>query len=162
MKKLHKHWRKKPALANLKRIADLDLAWLAGLLEGEGYFCVLHNNHSDTLNIGCGMTDRDVIKHLLDVVGAGKVSSEKGQGKGYKRVYRWTLTNSNAFALMELLSRLPVYRIRSIYTGIVETPYVLRTWCKERGISRDVLDATMRGRRGRKQREHVNGYVREQ
>jgi hypothetical protein len=174
----------KPKPASLKRIAPLDLAWIAGLLEGEGYFCVLSASRgcgkNETLLVGCGMTDMDVIYKLQRVVGAGHVSIQVGLGK---TIYRWKLSNSDACALMTLLlpmmgrrrsvkirelmawyerklAILPTYRIRNIRTGKVETPYELKAWCKSHGIPRFALDDTMRGGRGR--REHAYGYVREQ
>jgi len=45
-------------------ISDTDLAWLAGLLEGEGCFC-----YQCSPGIKLGMTDKDVVSKVANLLG---------------------------------------------------------------------------------------------
>lgn len=58
-------------------MTDLELGWLAGLLEGEGSFSCHygqgHHNHVISLN----MTDQDVVGRLLTITGMGTVRPRK-------------------------------------------------------------------------------------
>lgn len=47
-------------------ISDIEIAWLAGLMEGEGYFgCVNYNNLEE---LGVNMTDEDVIYKVAQLI----------------------------------------------------------------------------------------------
>jgi len=167
---------KKPQPSTLEQPAPIDLAWLVGLLEGEGYFCILRGR-SETLLIGCGMTDRDVIERLQRVSKTGHVSVEK---TATKSVYRWKCSNADAYALMKMLrphmgqrrskmitmlikkyerklQQLPRYVVRHLPTECVEEPYELKAWCRERGVPLNALNETLY-----RERQPIDGYVREQ
>lgn len=49
-----------------------NIAWCAGVLEGEGSFLL---NNKNNLVISCQMTDLDVLERLQDYLGAGKIYS---------------------------------------------------------------------------------------
>lgn len=76
---------------------DIELGWVAGILEGEGYFCVykVRPDPDDTyyqISIRCNMTDEDVIRRLLSVVGAGRVRGPyENKGKGTKPMFAYEL-----------------------------------------------------------------------
>lgn len=56
---------------------DTDIAWVAGLLEGEGCFSIYERkNRPNTTDcaIHCEMTDEDVIRKLHNIVGVGNIS----------------------------------------------------------------------------------------
>lgn len=167
--------------SSLSHLTPIDLAWIAGLLEGEGYFCINRDGRGltrgATLQAGCGMTDRDVIHRLHRLIGVGHISIEKTTNKP---VYRWRCNNTSAYALMILLQpsmgqrrqktirhlikwyatklqALPKYKIRHLPSGRIEEPYVLKDWCQDRGIPFHALKGTLcRGR------QPIDGYVREQ
>lgn len=50
-----------------------NLAWLAGLFEGEACFSVRQNRGCLQLHIALNMTDEDVVRRAHEIVGAGKV-----------------------------------------------------------------------------------------
>lgn len=55
-----------------------DVAWLAGLLEGEGYFSAsTHAGRRPRLRISLKMCDRDVVIRAADVMGTGNKISPR-------------------------------------------------------------------------------------
>lgn len=63
-------------------ISENDLYWLAGLLEGEGYFGCNKNSQCNYhyAKITVAMKDRDVIERVQKVIGSGSISVDR-----YKR-----------------------------------------------------------------------------
>lgn len=83
-----------------------NLAWLAGLLEGEGSF-MLAKGRLPALRVG--MTDEDVIRHAHSIAGVGQVSGpfhkRRADGGGfYKDIWVWYCGNQyHSYALMVAL-----------------------------------------------------------
>lgn len=71
-----------------------DIAWLAGIIEGEGWFCM--QNNSPTL--GLNMSDFDVVHRAADIMGAKTRTDNPGRRAGYKRQLRITVCGSQAAA----------------------------------------------------------------
>ncbi len=80
-----------------------DLAWLAGLLEGEGCF----REHPTTAGrypcIQLKMTDRDVVERAAALMGGNAIVPVQPKRPGSKEAYRTTVVGSRAVALMEEL-----------------------------------------------------------
>jgi hypothetical protein len=65
-----------------------DLAWAAGLFEGEG--CIsFAKGRSRKIAAMLNMTDRDVVEHFQSVVGCGEIYAYKPQQEGWKPQWRW-------------------------------------------------------------------------
>lgn len=68
---------------------DPMLAWLAGLLEGEGYFC------KDPLIIALNMTDEDVVRKACHVAGCGSIIGPLPTRKAHhKPIWRWKVSRA--------------------------------------------------------------------
>lgn len=71
-----------------------DLAWAAGLFEGEGSF-YLHTSGKDGKNVYCkaslGMTDQDVVERFASIVGFGAIYTN--QLKSGKTNYKWAVAS---------------------------------------------------------------------
>jgi hypothetical protein len=79
-----------------------NLAWLAGLLEGDGCFTV--GSSQGLLRLECAMSDLDVLQKAQDIAGTGNISGPYNYGIGSKAMYRWHVTTTkNAYALMVAL-----------------------------------------------------------
>lgn len=68
-----------------------DLAWLAGLLEGEGYFYLEGDRYA---RIRLKMTDRDVVWRAYAVSGVGTFYEShppRDRATGRKRTFVWTV-----------------------------------------------------------------------
>jgi hypothetical protein len=54
-------------------MSDLDIAWLAGILEGEGCFSTPSSKRGMVITVS--MTDKDIIERLTEITGIGTISS---------------------------------------------------------------------------------------
>jgi len=96
-------------------IAEVDFAWLAGLLEGEGCFSLQSYRKHPAEKIGgyqvpsieLKMTDRDVVQRAGKLLGGkqGRVRSQlrKEHGKDRKPIFIWRVNGHRAVYLMSLL-----------------------------------------------------------
>jgi hypothetical protein len=95
--------------AGLGMRAGHDLAWLAGLLEGEGYFGLIKNHVAGKIyryaRIGVTMTDEDVIARAAQVLGA-RYWPVKPSGLGRKMQHRCEVRGQRAVAWMRTLQPL--------------------------------------------------------
>lgn len=90
----------------------MDLAWLAGLFEGEGYIG-LRRSYQPVLQLD--MTDQDVIDRVLVVAGVGYLRPPKMLPSG-KTCYRWSVTSSKDAAAL-LMTLYPLLGVRRQAAG---------------------------------------------
>lgn len=64
-----------------------DLAWAAGLFEGEG--CISHNKIAPRASIS--MSDEDVVRRFHRLIGMGSVAATPRKKEGYKDLWTWTV-----------------------------------------------------------------------
>lgn len=85
-------------------MSEADIAWLAGLLEGEGSFFMAGDDVYQYPTIVVSMTDLDVIERVARLFGVSvypqKLDKRYPNGK---RAYRTQTTGHKAARLMELL-----------------------------------------------------------
>ena len=75
------------------------LAWLAGLIEGEGSFSITADCRY--IRIKVKMTDEDVVRQAQLVAAMGTVGGPYDSGPRRKDQWQWVVTDSNeAYALM--------------------------------------------------------------
>lgn len=91
---------------------DADLAWLAGLLEGEGcfYLAIRHNKDGTPrplVSVLVTMTDEDVVCRVHEVVKTGAVYRREPKRVGWKTSWTWCDSNvDNVVPLIRLLKPL--------------------------------------------------------
>jgi hypothetical protein len=115
------------------------MAWLAGLLEGEGCFLVAYSkcgpHRYPHARIDLATTDEDVIRHAAYVMGTS-VRAQPVRGR-YKQVWRTQAYSHKAQALMQLLFPMMGARrkakIREILTELKCTK--ARKWGKRHATS---------------------------
>lgn len=67
-----------------------NLAWAAGLFEGEGSFSYQRRGQYMTIQVELGMTDEDRVRRFHAVVGIGNVTGPHNNTKPHhKPIYRW-------------------------------------------------------------------------
>ena len=76
---------------------DTDIAWLAGIIEGEG--CIIFNR---TPSIIVSMTDRDIIERVAKLFGR-HCYANKPHGKGLKDVFTARIHATDAMGIMEAI-----------------------------------------------------------
>lgn len=92
-----------------------DIYWVAGLLEGEGYF----GRNGSTIIVRCAMTDLDTIERLAAIIGVGQVF-EHGATKGHKPIWDWGIYSKNAAQWMMTLWPLMGTRRRQRISELLE------------------------------------------
>jgi hypothetical protein len=81
-----------------------EIAWLAGLLEGEGSFFIVWKTSTTgekyaTFRITLGMTDEDVVRRAFEMTGIGTFRGPLVQaGMGWKPVWRWEVHKRDVIA----------------------------------------------------------------
>lgn len=107
----------------LRVLSELEVGWVAGLVEGEGSFSIKKGKrkygYSCTPVVQLASTDKDVVNHLRTLIPAGSVCEPSRLTKGGKQVYKWSLSNSEAvfdlsILLFPLMSDRRKNRIREI------------------------------------------------
>ena len=95
-------------------MSEVEVAWVAGLLEGEGSFGLraYHGTSNGnrggvrSLGISCGMTDEDTILKLHNIVGIGNFNPERRvkRSETHKPMYIWQVNKrADCVALMETI-----------------------------------------------------------
>lgn len=71
-----------------------NLAWAAGLFEGEGSCHIGRTAHRQPC-VSLGMTDQDVVARFVDIVGVGHVRSYPSRSENRKGVFRWSVQGAD-------------------------------------------------------------------
>lgn len=105
-----------PDLSNVN-----DLYWLAGLLEGEGYFHIYGRNTKwPHPRIQLQMTDEDVVKRAAILFGGNKVRKLNPASNGYQHTYRTEVAGRPAAHLMVQLKPIMGKRRRNKIDEILQ------------------------------------------
>lgn len=115
-------------------LSEADVAWLAGLLEGEGYFGTINSRVAGRVyrypRVGVTMSDQDVVQRVADLFGT-RVTKVKPGPQSNLPTYRFTLVGSRAAEVMgRLRSWLGQRRRRQIDAALAE--YAQREPANER------------------------------
>jgi hypothetical protein len=68
---------------------EIDIAWAAGLFEGEGSCGFRMRRHELRPFVKLGMTDRDVVERFVSIVGVGNVTTTHRPPD--KRMWHWSI-----------------------------------------------------------------------
>jgi hypothetical protein len=79
-------------------MTETEIAWIAGLLEGEGSFLVKTGTQGYPV-IQCSMTDKDIMIRLQSLCG-GSLSSHKPKNLNWKETHVWRLGGVAALDIM--------------------------------------------------------------
>lgn len=80
-----------------------DIAWAAGLFEGEG--TIVAGRKPQYIRLALGMTDRDVVERFASILGGAAQSwyPPRVQSSGRKRMWYWIATGQRAANVIRLL-----------------------------------------------------------
>ena len=84
-------------------MTEIELAWLVGLLEGEGSFLKAPPSSPNCPRISLEMTDRDIVERAATLMGGNAVERINLRNVLWKPAYRVSLKGSRAVALMQIL-----------------------------------------------------------
>lgn len=135
------------------------MAWLAGIMEGEGSFCMItqtqrKNGKEYTYRkprVQLGMSDEDVVAKAQEIAGVGNLHDyEDSRAENYKHRYLWHIADSEdaiEFMLtirpyMGLRRKAQIDAVIAEYEQIREEKRISRTYCHFSGCEAE----QMRGR----------------
>jgi hypothetical protein len=89
-------------------VNDVEIAWAAGLFEGEGCFTVQRQRQYPPYvyvypQASLGMTDEDMVRRFHAIVGVGNVSPMIVDKRGYKPMWRWQAYGEPVLGVIEML-----------------------------------------------------------
>ena len=95
-------------------MTEIDIAWAAGLLEGEGCFSrhVRKKNNQLSFAIHCEMTDEDVVRKLHSIFNVGTVVirlNMTGRKDKAVRKQSWIWSVQNKKGIVEVLTAIKPY-----------------------------------------------------
>ena len=97
-----------------ERKKELDYAWAAGVLEGEGCFSIFkrkERRNTRSVAIHCVMGDEDIVRRLHSLFGCGHVSIIPPRSENWKTMWAWQVQNK--VGVLEVILRvLPYLGIR--------------------------------------------------
>lgn len=73
------------------KLAKEDIAYIAGLFEGEGCITIAHGKNYSYPKVSISSNDLDVIEYVALVTGEGFVTTKKRANKKYPPAYCWDL-----------------------------------------------------------------------
>ena len=84
-----------PYTKTMKEMTDAQVAWMAGVIEGEGTF----GYRDRRPRISVEMTDRDVLDRLHNWTGIGHIYSRKRE-ENWKEIHAWVVTRRGDVAAL--------------------------------------------------------------
>lgn len=86
-------------------VKDIEIGWLAGIVEGEGSIMVIYpKDRAYRLRICVEMTDLDIITRLHTLTGMGTIVSTNRNNPNWKPTWRWQVqAKKEVVALAKLL-----------------------------------------------------------
>lgn len=120
-------------------MTEIEIAWLAGLLEGEGSFGNYSKKTMVDLRLQLAMGDRDVIEKAAAVVGGAPVytydrKGQKGFRDHHKPQHKFTLRGYKAARIMEAVLPFMGARRSAKITELLAQWNARRSRTRERGL----------------------------
>lgn len=87
---------------NVNPMRDIDAAYIAGLIDGEGTVSLLrqHKQESHQVVVSISNTDRALINDLLDAIRAGKATGKRAYSDRHMPRFTCAITNRHALELL--------------------------------------------------------------
>ena len=135
----------------------LDLAYMAGLFDGEGYISIryqMQRRKYDTysLMVGINMVDKEAIELFMDSFG-GVMKLRESKNENWRPQYRWRIESSSAYELLKTLSPFMILKKEKAELAILfqesKKTYNYRSREEKDSEKRLFLDMRVLNRRGK-------------
>jgi hypothetical protein len=95
-----------PAYRITRKLAPIDAAYIAGLVDGEGTISLLRRHRGDErqLVVSISSTERVLLEHVLAAVGVGKITRKRTYSVRHAPGLTYSVSNRQALALLEQLA----------------------------------------------------------
>lgn len=125
-------------------LTEAELAWLAGLLEGEGSFCKAMPSSPGQPVLQVVMTDEDVIAKAATMIGSRYYVSQP-KNPAHKTCYHLRVKGKRAIQVMELLHpHMGLRRQQQISEALATASFKGRSWVPPE-VVREIREAKMQG-----------------
>jgi hypothetical protein len=94
---------------------DTNIAWMAGLFEGEG--CIYKDPRCNSYRVSLNLTDLDVLQKLQTVAGCGSITSIRSRKSSHKPAWDWKI-HKRAEVIRLLSAMLPYFGNRRAYKAL--------------------------------------------
>lgn len=84
----------------MNELKELDVAWLAGIYEGEGS-CAITSGRA--IRVEIVMTDQDVMSRIHSLTGCGSLRSVAQRAENYKSAWRWSVGSGEAVDFLQAI-----------------------------------------------------------
>jgi hypothetical protein len=95
------------------------LAYLAGIIDGEGCISIFFSRNRHVLQVSCKMTDTQAIDLLHEAFGGGRSKTPKRKGENFD-TWSWTVSNKSANDCLDQL--FPYLRVKK-YQALIGLLY---------------------------------------
>ena len=87
----------------VKSLANTDAAYIAGMIDGEGTITLTreHKNESRRLVVSISSTEKCLLEHIHNAIGAGKITNKRTYKPEHSPSYHYKITNRQALSLLE-------------------------------------------------------------
>ncbi len=86
----------------VNHLADIDAAYIGGLIDGEGTVSLLRKHQHDhrQLVVSVSNTERPLLDYLIETIGAGKVTRKRTYSDRHTPSFAYSVTNRQALELL--------------------------------------------------------------
>ena len=90
---------------SVKKLAPVDAAYIAGLIDGEGTITLTrkHRNENRQLAISISSTEKDLLEFVLRTAGVGKITNKRIAQAHHTPSFVYAIYNRQALGLLEQL-----------------------------------------------------------
>jgi hypothetical protein len=95
-----------PAYRKTARLSEVDAAYIAGLIDGEGTVTLSrkHRGENRQLNVSISSTERNILESVLQRVGAGKITRKRTAKLHHSPSFAYAIWNRQALDLLEQIA----------------------------------------------------------
>lgn len=111
------------AYRQARKLACDEAAYIAGVIDGEGTISLSRRHVTDNrqLVISISSTERELLAHILRVVGAGRITKKRTYRASHAPSFTYAIDNRQALALLEQVTPyLRTYKARRAHLVLCE------------------------------------------
>jgi hypothetical protein len=81
----------------LSDMTEAQVAWLAGVVDGEGYVCLQKRS---SVQIRISQCDRRLLERIVEITGVGSIHRQRAATEKHRASHVWTVGSDNAIELL--------------------------------------------------------------
>ena len=90
----------------VNNISDVDAAYIAGLIDGDGSILLSkrHKNDNRQLVVSISNNDKELLNEILNIIGAGKITGKRTTSDKHNQNFTYSISNRQAIQLLDLIT----------------------------------------------------------